>query len=318
MRALIINGYGQSDVFKLQEIDKPTPGSHQVLIEVKCASINPVDWKIRAGHLSLIIPKHWPRVLGVDCAGIVSEVGSAVKTFQAGDAVFGMSNPLRSPYGSYAQFSIAEKDSIAKKPDGLSFSDAASIPVAGLTAYKALKSQINLEPGQSVLINGASGGVGSFAVQIAKVLGAKITATCGADNIEFVKSLGADQVIDYKTQDVRNLKEKFDGVFDASAKLNFSSAKPLLNKNGVYVTTVPDPHTILGLVTCALFGGKRAYIVSAGSGAHVADELSAIAEMITTGQIHPIIASTIPLENVPKAHDESEQGHARGKTVVEM
>ncbi len=318
MRALIISEYGRSDVFKLQDIDQPKPGSHQVLIELKCASINPVDWKIRAGHLSLIIPKHWPRVLGVDCSGIVSEVGSAVKTFQPGDTVFGMSNPLRSQYGSYAQFSLVEKDSIARKPDGLSFSDAASIPVAGLTAYKALKLQIKLKPGQSVLINGASGGVGSFAVQIAKVLGAKITATCGADNIEFVKSLGADQVIDYQVQDVRSIKERFDGIFDASAKLNFSLAKPMLNRNGVYVTTVPDPQTILGMATCALFGGKKAYIVSAGSGAHVPEELSAIADMIVSGQIHPIIAKTIKLEDVAKAHEDSEQGHARGKTVVEI
>jgi NADPH:quinone reductase-like Zn-dependent oxidoreductase len=317
MRALTINAYGPHDVLKIQEIEKPQPGSHQILIEVKNSSVNPVDWKIRAGHLSLIIPKTWPRVLGVDVAGIVSAVGSSVKTFQPGDAVFGMSNPLRSQYGAYAEFSIAEKDSVTKKPDLLSFSDAAAIPVAGLTAYKALKLQIKLAPGQSVLINGASGGVGTFAVQIAKVLGAKITATCGAENIDFVKSLGADHVIDYKEQDVRTLSEKYDGIFDASAKLNFASASKLLNKNGVYVTTVPDPFTIVGLAT-SLFGGKKAYIVSAGSGAHVPEELSAIAEMVVTEQVRVIVAKTVSLDDVSTAHKDSETGHARGKTVIRI
>lgn len=317
MRALTIHEYGSSDVFKIEEIEKPTPGAHQVLIEVKNSSINPVDWKIRAGHLSLIIPKHWPRVLGVDCAGIISEVGSSVQSFKPGDAVLGMSNPLRSKYGAYAQFCICEKDSITKKPDGLSFSDAASIPVAALTAYKAFTLQIQLKPDQSVLINGASGGVGSFAVQIAKAMGAKITATCGADNMEFVKSLGADQVIDYKQQDVRTLEEKFDGIFDASAKLNFKVASRMLNKHGVYVTTVPDPYTVLGLVT-SLFGGKKAFIVSAGSGAYVQEELSAIADMVVSGKVRPIIAKSVSLEEVPNAQKYSEEGHARGKTVIDI
>lgn len=317
MRALTIHEYGSSDVFKVEDIDKPKPGSHQVLIEVRNSSINPVDWKIRAGQLSLIIPKHWPRVLGVDCAGVISEVGSSVHTFAPGDEVFGMSNPLRSQYGAYAQFCLCEKDSITKKPDGLSFADAASIPVAALTAYKAFKLQIKLQQDQSVLINGASGGVGSFAVQIAKAMGAKITATCGADNIEFVKSLGADEVIDYKEQDVRTLSEKFDGIFDASAKLNFAAATRLLKKNGVYVTTVPDPFTLLGVVT-SLLGGKKAYIVSAGSGAFVSQELSAIAEMVVSGQVRPIIAKSVPLEEVPDAQKFSEAGHARGKTVIDI
>ncbi|MBS1953837.1 MAG: NAD(P)-dependent alcohol dehydrogenase [Cyanobacteria bacterium SZAS-4] len=317
MRALTIHEYGAPDVFKVEEIEKPKPGSHQVLIEVKNSSINPVDWKIRAGHLSLLIPKHWPRVLGVDCSGIVAEVGDSVRSFAPGDAVFGMSNPLRSQYGAYAQYCICDKDSITKKPDGLSFSDAASIPVAALTAYKAFKLQIKLQPGQKVLINGASGGVGSFAVQIAKAMGAKITATCSADNIEFVRSLGADEVVDYKEQDIRTLSEKFDGIFDASAKLNFAAATRMLTKHGVYVTTVPDPFTVLGLLT-SILGGKKAYIVSAGSGAFVSQELSAIAEMVLSGQVKPIIAKSVSLEEVPDSQKFSEAGHARGKTVIDI
>ncbi len=317
MRALTIHEYGSSEVFKTEDIEKPKPGNYQVLVEVKSSSINPVDWKIRAGHLSLIIPKHWPRVLGVDCAGVVAEVGSAVRTFAPGDAVFGMSNPLRTPFGSYAHYCICEKDSLAKMPEGLSFQDAASVPVAALTAYKALKQQIKLQSGQTVLINGASGGVGTFAVQIARSIGAKIVATCGADNMELVKELGADDVIDYREQDVARLTQKFDGIFDASAKLNFRVASKMLNKHGVYVTTVPDAYTILGMLT-STFCRQKAYIVSAGSGAFVSQELTAIAELVLSGQVKPIIAKTISLEQVPEFQRVSEAGHARGKTVIEM
>lgn len=317
MRALVIDEYGPVEVFKIKEIEKPNPGNYQVLIEVVNSSVNPVDWKIRAGQLSLIIPKHWPRVLGVDCAGVVAEVGSAVKTFKPGDRVFGMSNPLRTPYGAYGQFCICEKDSIARMPDELSFSDAASVPVAGLTAYKALKLQMKVCSGQSVLINGASGGVGSFAVQMAKEFGAHVTATCGADNIDFVRTLGADDVIDYKKQEVTKLNQKFDSILDASAKLNFAAVRRILKKNGAYVTTVPDPYTLVGLVT-SIFGGRKAYIVSAGSGEFVSQELSEIAALILAEKVKPIITNTVSLENVPAAHAISAEGHARGKTVVEI
>jgi NADPH:quinone reductase-like Zn-dependent oxidoreductase len=248
---------------------------------------------------------------------VVAEVGSAVRTFAPGDKVFGMSNPLRTPFGSYAQYCICERDSLAKMPEGLSFEDAASLPVAALTAYKALKLQIKLQAGQTVLINGASGGVGSFAVQIARSLGAKIVATGGADNLEFVKELGADDVIDYKEQDISKLTQKFDGIFDASAKLNFRIASKMLNKHGVYVTTVPDPYTVLGMLT-STFCRQKAYIVSAGSGAFVSQELSAIAELVLSGQVRPIIAKSISLEQVPEFQKVSEAGHARGKTVIEL
>lgn len=317
MRALTIHEYGPPDVLKIEEIETPTPGNHQVLIEVKNSSINPVDWKVRSGQLSLILPRKWPRVVGIDCAGTITAVGSSVKNFAVGDEVFGMSNPLRTEYGGYAQFAICDTDSIAKKPQALSFSDAASIPVAALTAHKAFKHLMNLKPDQSVLINGASGGVGSFAVQLAKIIGAKVTATCGADNIDFVRSLGADEVVDYKTVDVTAFPAKFDGVFDASAKLNFRNACKILKSGGVYVTTVPDPYTVVGMLI-SFIRGKKAHIVNAGTGAFISRELSELADFVVVGQLKPIIASTVSLDQVAAAHAQSAQGHARGKVVVSI
>ncbi len=170
MQAVVINKYGAADELHVDEIDKPEPSEHEVLVRVKAASINPVDWKIRRGDLRLLLRNKFPRVVGIDFAGTIEAVGKAVNNFAPGDEVFGLANPIRSPYGSYAQFVVAEKDALALKPEGLSFIDAASIPVAGLTAIKALRALMNLSPGQNVLINGASGGVGSFAVQIAKAM----------------------------------------------------------------------------------------------------------------------------------------------------
>jgi NADPH:quinone reductase-like Zn-dependent oxidoreductase len=186
------------------------------------------------------------------------------------------------------------------------------------SAYKALVNCIKLQPGQKVLINGGSGGVGTYGVQIAKALGARVTATCGTDNIDFVKSLGADEVIDYKEQDARKLPELFDGVLDAAGKWDFSSVKKILTKNGVYVSTLPSRDVVVGMLASKIFPGKKAYIVSSGSGNRVSQELTAIADMITSGKVRTIIQETISLDEVPKAHEASQKGHARGKTIVRI
>jgi len=318
MQAIVINSYGGTEVMKLQEIEAPKPGAFEVLVRVHSASINPIDWKIRRGDLKLLLSRKFPRVLGVDFAGVIEQVGASVKDFKPGDAVFGMANPIKSRYGSYGQYVIAEGKSIAAKPDALSFRDAAAIPVAALTSLKALKHMINLSAGQSVFINGASGGVGTFAVQIAKVLGARVCATCGANNLDFVSELGADQVYDYKTLDLDQLKDKFDGVFDASAKLSFASAKQLLKRNGTLVTTVPSSETVLAMLISSVLPVSKVHIVLASSGANVPQELTELAELVTSGKVQPIIAQTIALEAVPAAHREAEKGHARGKTVIQI
>jgi NADPH:quinone reductase-like Zn-dependent oxidoreductase len=318
MQAIIINSYGGAEVMKLQEIEAPKPGRSEVLVKVHAASVNPIDWKVRRGDLKLFLSKKFPKVTGVDFAGVIEQVGASVKNFKPGDAVFGMANPIKSRYGSYAQYVIAESNCIASKPDELSFVDAASLPVAALTALKSLKDMIGVRPGQSVLINGASGGVGTFAVQIAKVIGAKIYATCSASNLDFVRELGADQVYDYKTVALDQLKEKFDGVFDASAKLSLSQAKQLVKRGGTFVTTVPSPESSLAILISMVLPVLKVRLVIASSGTRVPEELTELAQLVISGKVQPIIAQTIELADVPAAHQQSEKGHARGKTVIQI
>jgi NADPH:quinone reductase-like Zn-dependent oxidoreductase len=318
LQAVVIDEYGAADQLHIAEIEKPQPGEREVLVKVHAASINPVDWKIRRGDLRLLLRKTFPRIVGIDFAGVIDSVGSAVKGFAPGDAVFGLANPIRSHYGSYAQFVIAEKDSIAKKPEGLSFVEAASIPVAGLTALRALRTLMNLQAGQKVLVNGASGGVGTFAIQIAKVMGATVTAVCSDANMQFVRDLGADEVYDYRIQEVTKLDDRFHGVFDVTANLSFSEASKLLKRNGTYVTTVPTAENILAAVVTSVLPGKRARVVLASGGATSTKELSYLADLVVSGKIKTIVSRTISMPEVAEAHRTAEHGHNRGKIVIQI
>lgn len=318
MRALVIDDYGPASAMQLRDIERPVPGERQVLVRVSYASINPIDYKIRRGDLSFIVPRKFPRVVGVDFAGAVEEVGPGVKTFKPGDQVFGMCNPLKTQYGSYAEFAIADRFELAPIPEELPAVEAASLPVAGLTALKALKQHIGLQPGQNILINGASGGVGSLAVQIGKVLGAQVVATCGQANIEFVKSLGADKVYDYAATDIRELSERFHGFFDASAKYSFSKVKHLLVPRGTYVTTVPDRDSMVAMFLGKLLPGRQSRLVMAGSGSQVKEELTELAQMVITEQIRTIVSKAVQLKDVPQTQEQAEKGHARGKIVIKI
>jgi NADPH:quinone reductase-like Zn-dependent oxidoreductase len=316
MQAVTIDQYGSSEVMHLAEIEKPRPGAREVLVEVHCSSLNPVDWKIRRGDLKLIIPRRFPRALGIDVSGVIVEVGRAVTRFKVGDEVFGMANPLANQFGGYAQFALVEELKAALKPQHLSFADAASIPVAGLTAYKTFHEHAKLLAGQRVLINGASGGVGSFAVQMAKAIGALVVATCSESNREFVRAFGADQIMDYGKIDLAQLDQKFDCIFDASAKLHFSKIKHLLTKNGSYVTTVPNADMVLGFLSTVLLPGKKVYLVNAGIGARISQELTEIAALFGAKKIRSVITHTISFQELAQAHMQAEAGHNRGKTVI--
>lgn len=318
MQAVVIEEYGAAENLKTQEIATPVPGDFEILVKVKATSINPIDWKIRRGDLRLLLPKRFPRIVGGDFAGVVEAVGKSVKALKPGDSVFGMTNPLRTQFGSYAQFTIAASDAVTKKPDNLSYQQAASLPIAGLTALKALKNHMKLQSGQSVLINGASGGVGTFAVQIAKALGVKVTATCSERNVEFVKSLGADEVLDYSMHDVSKLKEKFDGIFDASATLSFRKVQRILSKTGVYVTTVPQKELIFAATIGNALSSQKAVIVMAGSGTRIPQELDELATLVTEGKVRPIIEKEVPLNEVKETQAVAEAGHNRGKIVVNV
>ena len=318
MKAVTISDYGSPDVLKVCDLKRPVPGSEEVLVEVKYAGINPVDWKMRRGDLSFILPRKFPKVLGIDLAGVVAEVGKSAKQFQVGDRVFGMADPFKNQYGSYAEFSLVQTAKLVRMPDSLSFADAASLPVAGLTAYESLYALGAMRPGHHVLINGASGGVGSFGVQLAKIGGATVTAVCGANNMDFVRSLGADNVLDYKVADISKLTEKFAIIFDASAKLDYFSVKNLLTDRGVFVTTVPKADTILAAALSAPFPGRKVYVVLAGMNEKAAQELAELANLVAAGKLHPEIAKQVSLEELSEAHREGECEHTRGKMLVKI
>jgi NADPH:quinone reductase-like Zn-dependent oxidoreductase len=318
MKAVTISDYGSPEVLKVCDLKRPIPGPDQVLVEVKVAAVNPVDWKMRRGDLSIILPRKFPKVLGIDLAGVVAEVGKSVKQFQVGDRVFGMADPFKNQYGSYAEFSLVQTAKLVRMPDSLSYADAASLPVAGLTAYESLYALGAMRPGHHVLVNGASGGVGSFAVQLAKIGGATVTAVCGANNMEFVRSLGADNILDYKVSDVSKLSEQFAIIFDASAKLDYFRVKHLLTERGVFVTTVPKPETILAVALSAPFPGRKVHVVMAGMNEKAAQELAELANLVAAGKLRPEIAKQISLEELPDAHREGESEHTRGKVLVKV
>jgi NADPH:quinone reductase-like Zn-dependent oxidoreductase len=230
VKAIVIDGYGGVDQLHLRELPDPRPQADEVLVRVRAAGINPVDWKIRQGQLRFILRPKFPFVPGGDIAGEVVSTGPEATEFKTGDPVVGFVELKRG--GDYAELAVAKKTAVALKSSSLSFIEAASLPIAGCTAVQALRDLGKLSKGTNALILGGAGGVGHFAVQIAKALGAKTSATCGPANIAFVQSLGADHVIDYKSTNFMAGLDRFDVIFDAVGKSSFVSCRPLLAPGG--------------------------------------------------------------------------------------
>ncbi|HEY0109874.1 MAG TPA: NAD(P)-dependent alcohol dehydrogenase, partial [Fibrella sp.] len=230
MKAAIINEYGDSDKLQIQDVPKPKIDTHDVLIRVHAAGINPVDTKVRQGAMHKILAILFPKILGAECAGVVEEVGLMITDLQPGDRVVAS---LGTFGDGYAEYAVAKDKNVVKLPDGIDFIQAAAMPVAAGTALQALRDKGHLRPFDRVLINGASGGVGTFAVQIAKILGAHVTAVCSADSAPMVRHLGADQVIDYHTTDFTKLADDiFEVVFDAVGKSSFDECRNILTAEG--------------------------------------------------------------------------------------
>ncbi len=312
MIAALIDRYGSPDVFRIAETRDPALGPTQVLVRVRASSVNPIDWKIRNGSLFFLTGLRFPKILGFDLAGEVVSSGANSSRFKPGDFVYARSD--RKTGGAYAQLVAVGERALAPKPGNLSFREAAAIPLAGLTALQALRDKGGLRTGQKALVLGASGGVGVFAVQIAKALGAEVAAVCGTSNVDLVKSLGADRVIDYKTADVRRVADRFDVIFDAVGSYGALAMAPLLEKRGRYVSTLPGPGLIVAALT-GLVSGKSARFI------HV-EPLGADLEFLTSlaerGSFRPVIDSEFPLTEVAAAHRRSESKHARGKIVVNV
>lgn len=313
MKAVVIDGYGSADRLILRDIDKPTPGATQVLIRVRATSVNPIDWKLRRGMLRLIWPLKFPCVLGFDVAGVVEEVGERVNSWRPGEEVYG--NTSRG--GGYAEYATLEESATARKPEALSFEEAAAVPAAALTALHALRDTAHLKPGHRILVNGASGGVGSFAVQIGVVMGGRVTGVTSTRNLELVGQLGAEHVIDYTQEDFTRRDDLYDVVFDVVPNRSFHACAPILTSKGVYVTTAPGPSSFVWNAVTSCFGfvgyGKRCRWVILRP---KRPDLELVSQWINEGKLKPVIDRVYSLEQIRQAHAHSESGHARGKIVI--
>ena len=320
MQAIVNHKYGSPDDLRLREIDKPALGDDDVLVRVRAASVNPYDWHFMRGLPYLARPMLGLRgpkesVRGVDVAGQVESVGKNVTQFRPGDEVFGAGRS-----GSLAEYACGGENGFAPKPASLSFEQAAALPMAGCTALQALRDWGQLQPGQSVLINGAAGGVGTFAVQIAKALGGDVTGVCSTNNVDLVRSLGADQVVDYTWEDFARSGRRYDLVLDLIANRSLSDLRRALTPEGTLLLCGGGGGRLLGplpLILRALVRSRFASQKMLSSTARIhKDDLVALTELIEAGKVAPVIDRTFPLSEAPEAIRYLETGHARGKVAV--
>lgn len=314
MQAVAYEVFGDASVLSVHEVPVPQPGRGEVQVRVAVASLNPVDFKLRSGMLRLLGRPRRPAITGKDFAGVISQLGADVQGYAVGQRVFGSVDPMGG-WGSCAQFVALPTDLIAPIPDAVSDEVAASLPVAAGTALQCLTDTAGLARDQSILITGASGAVGSAAVQIARSIGARITGVCSTANIDYVRSIGAQAVIDYKTTDWAGMDRQFDVIFDAAAAASFAIARPRLQPAGVYINTMPRP----GLFWAALLAriGSRQRCVPfllKTTGA----QLRHLAQLAADGVIAPHIDAIVDLSQVAAAQRRMEDGGVHGKICVRV
>ncbi len=305
INAIQVHSYGDASQLKFEQIAQPEPQADEVLVRVYAAGVNPIDWKIRAGYLKEFMPATFPYVPGADLAGVVERVGPGVTAFQPGQEVFG-----RSSQGSYTEYGIAPATSLALKPKSMSFEEAAAIPVGATTAWQGLFEYGNLQAGQRVLILGGAGGVGLFAVQFAHWKGAHVIATASTKNVEFVRSLGAETVIDYTTTKVEDVIHDVDLVLDTVGGAALATVWPTLKRGGTLVTIAGQPDEAKA---------KERDTHTARFSAQISDKLLAtFAQLIEEGKVKVTVADTFALSNARAAHELSESGHGRGRIVLKI
>jgi NADPH:quinone reductase-like Zn-dependent oxidoreductase len=314
MKAFIYEKYGPPERLRMAEVDTPAPNSDEVLVQVLAASVNAADWHVLRGKplfsratLGLLRPKH--QILGVDIAGQVEAAGGKVTRFKAGDEVY--ANLLDHGYGGFAEYAAVPVGVVALKPTSLSFEEAAAVPMAATTALQGLRRHGELQAGQQVLINGATGGVGSFAVQLAKASGAEVTAVTSTPNLELVRSLGADHVLDYTTTEFTRAGQRFDRILDTVGNKSVPDLRRALAPGGKAAVT--GFTSIRGLLGISLRGGKDVAQVQA----HVtAKDLELLTALVEAGKLRPQIDRRYRFADIPAAIAYLEQGHARAKVVV--
>jgi NADPH:quinone reductase-like Zn-dependent oxidoreductase len=321
MKAIVCHVYGSPDFLKCEEVQKPIAGDNEVLIRVCAASVNPLDWHLKKGSYllrpmtGLRKPKD-PRV-GVDVAGQVETIGKNVIQFKPGDVVFG------SCHGAFAEYACASESDLVMKPENVTFEQAAAVPVAAYTALQGLRDTGKIKPGQKVLINGAAGGVGTLTVQIARWFGADVTGVCSTRNVDLVRSLGADRVIDYTLEDFTKSLQRYDLIFDLVANQSLSAYRRVLNPTGIYIGAgVLGQQLGIGIVTGLIKTIVLSRFVSQGLVSLMArrskEDLTIMHELMKTGKVTPVIDRQYSLSEVPEAIRYMAKGHARGKVIITM
>ncbi|PSB22473.1 zinc-binding alcohol dehydrogenase [filamentous cyanobacterium Phorm 46] len=311
MKAVAFDRYGSAEELQYRELSKPIAKSNELLVRVRASSVNPVDWKIRQGHLQLLTGFNFPKIVGSDISGVVVEVGSEVTKFKVGDEVYTFLNPIAG--GACAEYAVVPESSAAIKPKNITHAEAAGVPIAGLTALQALRDLGEIQAEKKVLINGASGGVGIFAVQVAKAMNAEVTGVCSAKNRDFVKGLGADLVLDYAEVDFTKQLQKYDIILDAVGTKTFAGCENVLQAEGVYISTLPSFDNLAPMFFSSFMSGKKAKLIVANPNP---SDLDFLRELIESDRVDPIVDRTYSLQEVAAAHTYSETGRAVGKIAI--
>jgi NADPH:quinone reductase-like Zn-dependent oxidoreductase len=321
MKAIVYRNYGSPDVLQCEEIEKPTAGDDEVLIKVRAASVNPVDWHFMRGapyFVRIMTGLRKPKItrLGVDVAGQVEAIGSNVTQFKPGDEVFGACR------GAFAEYACTSESAVVVKPDHVTFEQAASVPVAAITALQGLRDKGQIQPGQKVLINGAAGGVGTFAVQIARSFGADVTGVCSTRNVDMVRSIGADRVIDYTQEDFTKSGQRYDVILDSVGNHSLSACRRVLNPRGIYIVNGGPDGRWLGPLARSIKAVLLSRFVSQTLVMFLTrrskEDLTILQELMEAGKLTPVIDRRYRLSEVPEAIRYLEEGHARGKVVITL
>jgi NADPH:quinone reductase-like Zn-dependent oxidoreductase len=309
MKAAQINEYGDASVIVVNEVDTPQVVDGQVLVEVRASSINPFDAKILAGYMKDAIPLQFPATLGGDIAGVVREVGPNVTSVSVGDNVYGQANIVAGNSGAFAEFAATKAGQVAAMPSNLDFSQAASLPLVGVSALQALTEHLNVAAGQKLLILGGSGGIGTIAIQIAKHIGAHVTVTATGEGIEFAKQLGADEVLDYKAQDFTQAVTNIDAVFDTVGQ-DFDAALRVLKKGGVAVSMAAPANQALATELGVTAMTQQTKVTT--------ESLNELRELIEAGVVTPQIDQTFTLDTIADAFRAKQNGEIKGKIVITL
>lgn len=313
MKVIEYDRYGGPEVIVLREGSVPSPAAGEVLVRIHAAALNPKDALVRAGKFKRLAGPGFPKRMGYDLAGEVAAVGEGVRGYTPGQPVYGMIQSWCA--GAFAEYAALPADELAPRPDGLDYAQAAAIPLAAQTALQALRDLAGIRPGDRVAIHGASGGVGTLAVQIAKALGARVSAICGADSAELVRGLGADEVFDYRQTEPARLPGRYQAYFDVFGNQSYGVVKPLLTARGCYVSTVPSARNIRDHLLTRLSPLKRARLVIVRS---KRADLETLARWVTEGRLRPVIAARLPLAETAQAHAMIQGKKTHGKIVLDI